>query len=252
MQEELMDSEFQDSESKGSAPNRVGEIPVFTRNASLGGRGSLPKLNKFESQPANSNKIPDTDIEELSSEQSQLTEIRTEIGKYAKEVLTKVEAMAELAKTNLSIPQGILKELMDISAQLTQNTGNDTEFGIGLFKRYVELIGRHKKITSYELRRSNLIQNLLLFIFSCTVQKRVDTPLVISPQKSKSEEHKLTSPSAESSQTRFMENKNKPALDITDSQSKTIVARMIAFLDAFKTRSPDDPSRNLLLSPTSH
>ena len=201
---------------------------------------------KLEKTLANLKPTADTTTtEQKNPEKEKLTQIQTEICEYAKEVQKKVEAVAEKTKTSLTEPQEVLKMLTEISEYLLKNQSNQSEFGIDAFKNYVELIKEHSKVTIYELRRSKFIQNLLNFIFENTIEsKSTQATMVSSPQKNVGEEEKLNFPKEKDSPTKFVETRSKPNIEISEEQSRIILGRIVAFLAAFKTKSPRDPSCN--------
>lgn len=205
------------------------------------------KTEKLQKQPSSPEKLTDASIALKSPEKDRLSQICSEICEYAKEVQNKIMMVVEKSRMTLEITQEILKSLSEISEYFSKSQNNQNEFGANAFLMYVNIIKEHSKITNYEIRRSKLIQNILNFIFNRTIERKITQAQPYgSPQKSRGEEEKCNVHPKETP-TKFIENKMKPNIELTDDQSRMIVGRIIAFLSAFKMKNPNDPKRNINL-----
>ena len=205
----------------------------------------LTKIEKIEALTNASKNL--TEAELKNPEKERLTQIQMEISEYAKDVQKKVEIIAEKIKASLSETQDVMKLLTEISEYLLKNQPNQSEFGVSAFKNYIDLIQEHQKVTIFELRRSKFIQNLLHFIFDGLVDKKdLQIQKTNLPENATEEEEKLNVFPTQKDTLPSVETRSKPSIEIPDEQSRLIVGRLIAFLDAFKTKSPRDPTCNFL------
>lgn len=238
-----MNEEFNVKESDSKLPSKpkIGSIPVFMRNESFDLKNSKktqpPKLERGGSQPTSLTKISDADHEIKNSEKDTLSQIRLEICEYAKEIQKKIEVVAEKTKLNISFTQSVLKSFADVGELLAKGQANANEFGVDIFKKYSDLIKQHEKITNYELRQSNLVQGLILFLSDGIIGRSS-----MKLQKESGEEQKVSLVSKNSSTKANDENTLAiTKIEITDVQYRTMVGRMVAFLEALKNRSHSNP-----------
>ena len=166
-----------------------------------------------------------------------VTEIRRDIAVFAQEIYNRVkEEMQKKNRPHLA-PASIINKLEEISRSLEHNQWNPTEFGQKDFQKYLDLVGEHGRITNYELKNSKILSHLLNFIFDNVLEK--SSPSTDLPERSKVAPRKSkTAPKEEEKKTNSANDlekpKEKPQIELTDQQCRTILGRIISFLYHFK------------------
>jgi len=204
----------------------------------------------------------DADYEDIANEKSpatqfqpqttvtqpvdKLTELRKEVAAFAIGVYARINEILEKNKSNHKIATSIVSKLEEISEAFEKGQANSNEFGQSCFEKYINLLSEHGRITTHEIMSSRIFSNLLKFLFDNVSAPKPSTAMVeenatvkqtgsIGKPKNKfREEETKWSPRSDTKDEIKDPKDEKPTIELSEQQCRTILGRIIAFLYYFK------------------
>jgi len=177
-----------------------------------------------------------------------LTELKREVAGLALTIYNNIKEEIQKKSFPQFVPSSIINKLEEISLSLEQNQWNPAEFGQKHFQKYLDIINECGGITNHELRSSKLLTHLLNFLFDnvlvsnrtppVTVESPTTTPVKESGSGSALKKFRFKVKEEEKKTNAIEEEKpavsEKPVIDLSDQQCRTILGRITSFLYYFK------------------
>jgi len=180
-----------------------------------------------------------------------LTELKREVSTLAATIYNNIKEEVQKKNFPQFVPSSIINKLEEISLSLEQNQWNPAEFGQKHFQKYIDIINEHGGITNHELKSSRLLTHLLNFLFDNVLVTKAAPSILAAgsptttPAKEKEsggsalkkfkfrvkEEEKKTNTVIDEEKPKEVE---KPVIDLSDQQCRTILGRIVSFLYYFK------------------